>query len=365
MVSAGPGVAVVGTGFGCFTHVRALRAAGFDVRALVGRDPTRTAARAAAFGVPRAATDLTAVLEDPAVVAVTVATPPATHCALATAALEAGRHVLCEKPMAADAAEARRLLATAESSGLVHLLGTEFRYDAGQALLARAVADGAVGRPRLATWLLHVPVLVEAGAEVPEWWADAGAGGGWFTAHGSQWIDQVRVTVGEFAAVSASLLHVVERPMTADDGFVVHFRLTNGCVGTLQSTASDRGILVETRVTGSEGTAWIDGVGDTVRVADATGVRRLEVPGSLRGPAAPALPEGAVQTAYEVMTTFGVEYAPYVRLAGAFRALIEGGALEGPAPATFADGVAQMEVVDAVRRSAAAGGAWTEVASGL
>ena len=117
---------------------------------------------------------------------------------------------------------------------------------------------------------------------VPEWWADASAGGGWLGAHGSQLIDQIRATLGDFAGVSASLVHVVDRPMTADDGFVVHFRMRNGCVGVLQSTASDRGIVVETRVTGSTGTAWIEGVGDKVRVADASGVRTMAVPDSLR-----------------------------------------------------------------------------------
>ena len=143
-------------------------------------------------------------------------------------------------------------------------------------------------------------------------------------AHGSQLIDQIRATLGDFAGLSASLAHVVDRPMTADDGFVVHFRMRNGCVGTLQSTASDRGIVVETRVTGSTGTAWIDGVGDTVRVADAAGVRILEVPDSLRGDPPPRLPAGAVTTAYEQMTTFGVEYGPYTRLAAAFRDRIRG-----------------------------------------
>ena len=52
------GAVVVGTGFGCFTHVRALRAAGFDVPALVGRDPVKTEARARMFGIPRALTSV-------------------------------------------------------------------------------------------------------------------------------------------------------------------------------------------------------------------------------------------------------------------------------------------------------------------
>ncbi|HUY22147.1 MAG TPA: Gfo/Idh/MocA family oxidoreductase [Acidimicrobiales bacterium] len=356
------GAVVVGTGFGCYSHVRALHHAGVEVRALVGRDPAKTAERARLFEVPRACATLAEALGAVDVDAVTIATPPHTHAPLALEAIAAGKHVLCEKPFARNTAEGRAVLAAAQQEGIVHLLGTEFRYDAGQALLADAVRAGLVGAPRIATWLMHVPMLADPGAQLPEWWADADAGGGWLGAHGSQLIDQIRVTLGEFEGVSASVIHVVERPMTADDGFVIHFRMRTGCVGVLQSTASDRGIIVETRVTGSTGSAWIEGVGDTVRVADASGVRRLPVPDDLRGDPAPPLPDGAVTTTYEQMITFGVEYGPYTRLAAAFRDRILGRPAAGPQPATFADGVAQMAVLDAVRHSARAGGAWTEVA---
>jgi predicted dehydrogenase len=132
------GAVVVGTGFDCITHVRALRAAGFEVHALVGRDPVKTAARAAAVGVPRACTSFSEALALPGADAVTIATPPHTHAPLVLDAVSAGKHVLCEKPFARDAREARSLLAAAQQAGVVHLLGTEFRFDAGQALLARA-----------------------------------------------------------------------------------------------------------------------------------------------------------------------------------------------------------------------------------
>jgi predicted dehydrogenase len=218
-----------------------------------------------------------------------------------------------------------------------------------------------IGVPRIATWLMHVPMLADPDAVVPAWWADASAGGGWLGAHGSQLIDQIRATLGDFTGVSASLARVVERPMTADDGFVVHFRMRNGCVGVLQSTASDRAVVVETRVTGSTGTAWIEGVSDKVKVADASGVRTLDVPEELRGDPAPPLPDGAVTTTYEQMTTFGVEYGPYTRLAAVFRDRIRGVPAVGPVPATFDDGVALMAVLDAARHSASHGGAWTDV----
>jgi predicted dehydrogenase len=356
------GVAVVGTGFGCYTHVRALRASGFDVLALVGRDPDKTAERARLFDVPRPLLSLSDALDVPGVDAVTIATPPQTHAALALETIDAGRHLICEKPFTGTLDEAKTVLAAAESAGVVHLLGTEFRWDAGQAGLAQAVQQGEIGVPRLATWLMHVPVLADPDGVVPDWWADRGSRGGWLWAHGSQLIDQIRMTLGEFEGVSAHLVHVVDRPdMSADDGFVVHFRMRNGTVGVMESTAADWGVLVETRVTGSRGAAWIEGVGAKVRVAGPGGVVTRPLPPGVAEQTAPPLPDGAVTTTYERMITFGVEYGPYTRLTAAFRDLIEGRDVAGPLPATFADGVAQMAVLEAIMESAGNDGRWTTV----
>lgn len=356
------GAVVVGTGFGCITHVRALRAAGFDVLGLIGRDAARTAERAAAFEVPRAFTSFDEALAVPGVDAVTIATPPGTHAELTLAAIAAGRHVICEKPFTRDAAEARTVLAGAEAAGVVHVLGTEFRWDPGQATLAAAVRNGLVGEPRIVTVVLHVPSLADADAGVPAWWADADAGGGWLGAHGSQVIDQLRVTVGDLAGVSASVVHVVDRPMTADDGFVVHFRTRSGAAGTMQSTAADRGpMLIETRVTGSLGTAWIDGLGATVQLADRDGTRALPVAEHLLAGRPPPLPDGVLRTTYDRMIAHGLDLAPYTRLAEAFARRIRGRPDgDGPVPATFADGVAAMEVLDAIRASAPTG-AWVPI----
>ncbi|MGA3148999.1 MAG: Gfo/Idh/MocA family oxidoreductase [Acidimicrobiales bacterium] len=356
------GAVVIGTGFGCFTHVRALQAAGFEVAGLVGRDPDKTRERARMFGIPVALTSVEEALDLEDVDAVTIATPPHTHADIALAAIAAGKHVICEKPFARDAAEGRAVLGAAVEAGVVHLLGCEFRWDPGQATLARAVAAGEVGEARLATFMLHVPLLADPSAEVPGWWADREQGGGWLGAHGSQVIDQIRVTLGEFESVCASLPHVAARGMTAEDAFVVHFRMESGAVGTLQSTSGDWGPpIVITRVVGSEGTAWIEGVGSTVKVADRAGTRTVPVSDDLPTGAGPGLPEGLVTTAYERMISHGMDFSPYTRLAQILRCRIEGSPEPpGPPAADFADGVLQMAVLDAVRRSAAEQ-AWVEV----
>jgi predicted dehydrogenase len=349
------GVAVVGTGFGCLTHVRALRAAGFDVHALVGRDPVKTAARAERFEIPNACTSLADALAAAGVDAVTIATPPHTHAPLVLEAIGAGRHVLCEKPFARDATEARALLAAAEKAGVVHFLGTEFRFAPGQALLARTVRSGAIGEPRLATFLLHIPLLADPDAEVPPWWSDAAQGGGWLGAHASHVIDQIRTTIGEFVTVTASLPNVGDHRWSAEDAYLVHFQLRGGCVGFMQSVASDRGpMLFATRVAGTGGTAWAEG--DRVRVADADGTRDIECAPDLEIPAAEPPPADLLVSAYDLLHSTGLDFAPYVRLFERFRARVEGvPEPAGPTPGTFADGVATMDVLDAIRRSAREG----------
>ena len=346
------GAVVVGTSFGCLTHTRALRVAGFTVRALVGRDPERTAQRARRFAVPHACSSLAEALALGGVDAVTVATPPHAHAPIVLEALGARKHVVCEKPFARDAAEARTLLAAAQAAGVVHLLGTEFRFATAQALAARAIAAGAIGTPRLATIMLHVPLLADPTAQVPQWWSEASQGGGWLGAHGAHLVDQVRQTLGEFAGVSAGLGCVSERGMSADDTYTVHFRLRNGVHGVLQSTASAWGrFFACTQFAGSHGTLWIEG--DEVWVADRSGARRLPVPEDLVVCAPQPPPAAGLTTTYEMMHLTGIDFGPYVRLYERFRDLILGRLIPpDPIPATFADGVASMTVLDAIRRSA-------------
>ena len=354
------GVAVVGTGFGCLTHVRGLRNAGFDVLALIGRDSAKTAERASRFEVPHAFTSMGDALSLPGVDAVTVATPPHTHAALVLEAVGAGKHVLCEKPFTRDAAEAAELLAAADAAGVVHLLGTEFRWATGQALAARVIAEGAIGEPRLATFMLHVPMLADPGGELPAWWADAGEGGGWLGAQAAHVVDQVRSTLGEFDGVSAGLSVVSDRSMTAEDSYTVHFRTRAGVEGVMQSTAGAWGPpIFTTRVAGTKGTVWVDF--DTVTVADRDGQRQVPVPDDLQLAPPDPPPADLLVTAYDQLHAFGIDLAPWTRMAETFAALIQGRPIPAdPEPATFADGVADMAVLDAIRRSAAEH-AWVEI----
>jgi predicted dehydrogenase len=354
------GAVVLGTGFGCQTHVQALRAAGFEVAALVGRDGPRTADRASRFGVPNALTSLTDALDRTDVDAVVVATPPHTHAQLVLEAVAAGKHVVCEKPFARDMREALMMQTAAEEAGVVHLVGTEFRWGPGQATAARAVAEGVVGTPRLATFILYGPFLADPAAEVPEWWGAADQGGGWLGAHAPHVVDQVRITLGEFEGVNAALPHVSGHHWTAEDSFSVRFRLTTGVEGIMQDTACDWGPPVfMTRIVGTTGTLWIEGA--DVYAADAHGTRQLPVPDDLMVPRSDSPPMDHLVTAYDRMRAGASEIGPFTRLYETFRDLIDGKPVPSdPPPPTFADGVANMAVLDAIRQSATDGG-WVTV----
>ena len=349
------GVVVVGTGFGARIHVPALRAAGFTVHALVGRDPERTARRAARLGVAPT-TSLAEGLALAGVDAVTVATPPFAHFPVVLDAIAAGKHVLCEKPFALDAAEARAMVTAASRAGVVALVGHEFRWATERALAARAIANGAIGEPRLATFVSSVPLVADPEARVPDWWFDPVRGGGWLGASGSHAVDQVRVWLGEIERVSAWTGTVSARTGTADDSFTIRFRTAAGCEGMLQQSAGAWGPMTNaTRVVGSKGTIRLDGA--EVWLSGPGGDHRLDVPADLVLPPAPAADERAPFT--------HLELGPYTRLAEAFAAAIAGGPYTGDPPVpTFADGVACMEVLDAVRRSAALGGEWIDVGHG-
>jgi predicted dehydrogenase len=348
-----PRAAVVGTGFGARVHVPALRAAGFDVTTLVGTDPERTARRAARAGVAHATTDLATALAD--VDAVTVATPPAAHKPVTLAALRAGRPVLCEKPFTLTTNEARDLVVAAERAGVCALVGHEFRWATERAVLGRAVADGLIGEPRFATVVQFVPLVADPERRMPAWWFDPSSGGGWLGASGSHLVDQVRVWLGEFRTVSASMPVVSDRRVRVEDSFAVRARMTNGCDVVLAQTAGAWGEPTGmTRVAGSHGTVWIDG--STTVLADHAGTRVLPVAPELVLPPAP----DAVTDPAHAYTH--LELGPATRLAECFLAGVCGRPMPTAVPVpTFADGLVDMQVLDGIRASAAADGARVNV----
>jgi predicted dehydrogenase len=141
--------AVIGTGKISQSFVPDLRSAlGAEVAAVFGRDPSRAAAFGAEHGIAAVFHDYRALLADPSIDAVYLATPFATHHRLARAALEAGKHVLVEKPMARTAAEVEALFALAADRGRFLMEAMWMKFNPGFREVLRLVGEGRIGEPR-------------------------------------------------------------------------------------------------------------------------------------------------------------------------------------------------------------------------
>lgn len=364
------GAVVVGTGFGLFTHVRALRDAGFDVRAIVGRDLEKTKKRAAPLNIPTASNNLEELLaNDPDIQLVTVATPPHAHYQPVMQAIAARRAVMCEKPFAKDLAQAREMLNAAQAAGVVHALGAEFRYDSAQALLTRLVQSGAIGEPLMFHRIYQQPGP-DVHEELSDWWMDEAQGGGFLGAFGTHMIDQARATVGEIDSLSCILRKLSpSRPtQSSDDYYTLQFRTKNGCMGLLEAALNFPGpFMMGTKVAGTTGAAWIQsgasfGEPEQVWIKDADGARQIPMPDELVNAAPePFAISELVESEMDRWHSQGFDVAPYAKLFGQLRAQI----LNIDAPlsdraADFTDAAANQAILDAARRSAKSN-EWTKV----
>ncbi len=122
------GAAVVGTGFIGVVHVEALRRLGVQIHGVVGSSSERAAARSHELGLPPAYPTFQAMLDDPRVEVVHITSPNHVHHEQAKAALEAGKHVVCEKPLAITSEESAELVQLAQASGHVHAVNFNIRF---------------------------------------------------------------------------------------------------------------------------------------------------------------------------------------------------------------------------------------------
>ena len=198
--------AVVGTGFIGVVHVEALRRLGVEVAGIVGSSPERAAEKARAAGLPAPYPSYEAMLEDPAVDVVHLTTPNHLHHAQVRDALAAGKHVVCEKPLAMNSEETADLLKLAEESGLVHAVNFNIRFYAQNQEARARVQSGEIGDVRLISGgYLQDWLLLDTDWN---WRLDPGAGGSLRAVGdiGSHWLDLVTFITGRHVeAVMADL----------------------------------------------------------------------------------------------------------------------------------------------------------------
>lgn len=142
------------------------------------------------------------VVSSPDVEIVDICTPPGTHAEIVEAAAAAGQAIVCEKPLAADLAGARRALAAVGAAGVRHAIGFNYRRLPALALMARMIADGRIGEPRLwrGSWLSDEFL----DPEIPfDWRFERRQGASTVADLGGHLLDLAGWMVGEISEVSA------------------------------------------------------------------------------------------------------------------------------------------------------------------
>jgi predicted dehydrogenase len=340
--------------------------------AICGRDPDAVAAAAARLGWAATETDWKRLVQRDDVDLVDVCTPGSSHAAISIAALEAGKHVLCEKPLANTVEEARAMAAAAERAaarGVRAMVGFNFRRVPAVALARELVAAGRVGAIRHVRAAYLGAHLLDP--EFPLVWRlqASEAGSGALGDLGAHAIDLAQYVAGDRVTGVSALTEtfVPERPLpggggargpvTVDDAAVFIARFGGGAVGAFEATrfatGHDEGLRVE--VNGELGSlVWELGAFNELRFFDATddpatqGFRRIQVTRSVHPYAAAWWPEGH---------SIGYEHTFTHEVRDLLEAIAAG---RDPAP-SFADGLQVQEVLDAVQRSAASGSTWTDV----
>jgi len=145
-IGTGLGVGIVGGGFMAAVHSRAARAAGARLRGLVSSTPEKSARVAAELGIERGFASLAELLADDAIEVVHVCTPNALHAEQADAIIRAGKHVVCEKPLATSVAVSERLTGAAASAGLTATVPFVYRFHALVREARARVRAGELGR---------------------------------------------------------------------------------------------------------------------------------------------------------------------------------------------------------------------------
>ncbi len=348
-MSGKPRLGIIGVGWGARVQIPAFRAAGWEVVAICGRTAERVQRIAAEYSIPHAFTDYRLLINLPQVDLVSIVTPPAWHKEMALAALDAGKHVLCEKPTALNAAEAREMWQAAVASDRIALIDHELRFLPTRRRMLELVREGYLGTLYTVTYTYRSGFRRDP-SRPWTWWSDAAQGGGILGALGSHMVDALRWWFGEITEVSGVLVTFIPerpdpetgqmRPVTADDyaAFLARFGHDGYAEVSMNAVATDTGQRVVAY--GSEGMLILDEEERLwgIRHRERGPMRDFTVPN--RHPAHPAdLPE----TPFPMATVHLAEALARAVRDGDRRWIAEG--------ATFEDGLHNQEVLDAVRRS--------------
>ena len=342
-------VGVIGTGFGASLHLSALRECpGFATVAIASRRADRARAAAQDHNIPAHFSDYREMVRHPDIDAVIVATPPHLHHPMAIAALEHHKHVLCEKPMARNLAEAKDMLRIAERTTAIAMVNNQLRFLPARARVSELIREGYIGEPHAASVVVHRSSLNDPHERPWGWLMEAEKAGGMLGATGAHYLDALRWWFGEVNAVAGAVSTMVRQRrlpdasamarVDADDNFAVLLRFANNALGSVHVSAT-AGHEGEEHITlsGAEGTLILrDGVLLGARRGDFS-LTELPIPDRLMG--------GLVPGGHFLVQ-------PTTLLLRAWGQAIRDGV---PVSPSFADGVKTQEILDGALRSSQQG----------
>ena len=348
------------------------------VLAEANADLAATAAKR--FGFERSTSDWREIIEDPEIQVVDIATPNNLHAEVAIAAAKAGKHIICEKPLARTSEESKAMYEAVKDAGIVHMVAFNYRRTPAVALAKKYIEEGAIGK-----------ILSFRGTYLQDWSADPNsplswrfqksiAGSGTLGDIATHVIDMARYLAGEITAVSSMMATwIPERPIQSggadtlgttkggggpratvdvDDEVITMLKFGSGAIGSVEATrnAYGRNNYITFEIHGTEGSiAFNYERRDELQVCFASdgGDRR----GFRTVYTGPAHPYG---DGLWPIPALGIGYGEtkIIEAYDFFKAIVEGGSVSP----NFADGY-QISLIDDAIVESAETGAWVAVPS--
>jgi predicted dehydrogenase len=293
------------------------------LHALASRDESTARAWADEFGASKAYGDYRSVLDDPEVDAVYLPLPNELHLPWVVAAADAGKHILCEKPLALDAAEADRMVEHCRSRGVILMEAFMWRHQPRTASLVELVRSGGIGRLRLVRSSFSFPI------EPGDWRLDPSRGGGALWDVGCYGVSTCRLFAGSEPVAVRSMTH--PHPSGVDLTLTAELAFPEGVIG-LVDCSFEAPFRCEYELVGTTG---------SIRVPDA--YLPPDHPTALRFLADSAPDSDSEGSGPESLSFEGTDQ--YARMVDAFAQSVANGALVAPAE----DGLAQMKALDWIK----------------
>lgn len=364
---------VVGVGFIGVAHVEALRRLGVDVVGVVGSSRERAEEKAAAANLPPVFDSVAAMAAAPEIDVIHIASPNHVHADQVRTVLAAGKHVVCEKPLALTSADTADLVARAAESGRVNAVCFNIRFYPNCHQAKSLVASGDIGEPRLVTGsYLQDWLLLET-----DWnWRLESEKAGALRAVadiGSHWLDLARFMTGanvtevmadlhtfvkvrkhpagpvETFAIGGDNEELIEEEISSDDGAGILLRFDNGARGvvTISQVSAGRKNSVTIEIDGSESAlSWFSENPDQLWIGHRG--RSNEI---LQRDPALASPDAARVIGYPGGHVEGYPDTFRALFAEVYADVAAGGPSAEPRYPTFADGHDALLVTEAVARS--------------